>query len=432
MLSHILKRGYCTITNNNKIYDVTIIGAGIVGMATARELKLQYPDFKVMVVEKENEFAKHQSSHNSGVIHCGIYYKPGSTRAKLCAKGSEMMIDYCKSKSIAHEQCGKLIVATKKEELEPLEILFNRGKENGVKDLQMISRKDINKYEPYIDGGIKAIYCPTTGIVNYKHVTASYVNDFKELGGELKLNFNVKNIDYSNVDKLVRVSDGNETIQSRYLITCAGMYSDRVSKMTDSESVEPSIVPFRGSFMKFKSEYSHLIKGNVYPVPNPQFPFLGIHFTKKVSGDIWLGPNAVLAFHREGYSYKDISLQDLKEMITHGGLLKLSAKHWKFGARELARDIFNGMFIQYLKPYMTNITEDMIEYAGSGVRSQAISQDGNLIEDFIFDQPPNLPILHVRNSPSPSATSSLAISKEILSRFNSTFFPDTSSSKIIK
>ncbi|KAN0023096.1 hypothetical protein ACTFIU_009179 [Dictyostelium citrinum] len=414
---------------NKPIYDVAIVGGGIVGLATGRELLKRNPKLKIVILEKENEIAPHQSSHNSGVIHCGIYYKPGSLRAKLCTKGSKLMYDYCNENDINYENCGKLIVATKEKEFQQLEQLYKRGIENGVPNIKLLeSKEQLLSIEPFINGGLRAIHTPSTGIVDYKDVSKSFANDITEKYGydsksEIKLNFDAKNFKYNSNDKLLLISTGNEddnnnekeeqSILTKYSIVCGGMNSDRIAKVAYGND-EPSIVPFRGSFLQFKPEFRHLIKGNVYPLPNPSFPFLGVHFTKRINGEIWLGPNAVLSFAREGYKFTDFNLQDTIDLIKNPGLFKLAKKHWRYGLGELYRDFNKDHFIELLKPYMPTITVDMLEYGGSGVRSQAISKSGDLIEDFIFDTPSDVPIIHVRNSPSPAATSSLAIAIEIV------------------
>ncbi|KAF2070301.1 hypothetical protein CYY_008381 [Polysphondylium violaceum] len=397
------------------IYDITIVGAGIVGSAVARNLLKRNPQLKLLIVDRENEIAKHQSSHNSGVIHRGIYYQPGSKRAKLCVKGSMDMYHYCQENGVYFEKCGKLITAVNRNELDQLEKLYQRGLANGVNDIELVDRDRLLSIEPSIVGGIKAIFSPNTGIVDFKQVTQSLVNDSVKMGAEVKLNFDATNFNYNSRDKIleVRCKETNESIHTKYMITCAGIYSDRVANASFGEK-EPSVVPFRGSFLKFKPQYSHLIKGNVYPVPNANFPFLGVHFTKKTNGDIWIGPNAVLAFDRKGYKYSDVNLQDTKELLTNKGLRSLATRHWKYGMDQLMSDIFPSHYIKFLKPFIPDITTDMLEYGGSGVRAQAISQDGHLIEDFIYDTPLDKPIIHVRNCPSPAATSSLAIADEIV------------------
>ncbi|EGG25247.1 Ras guanine nucleotide exchange factor [Cavenderia fasciculata] len=432
-----------TTSSSNHKYDIVIVGGGIVGTATARELLnrsyQQQVDnnnnnnnnkrLSVCIIEKENDIAPHQSSHNSGVIHCGIYYKTGSIRARLCVKGADMMYDYCEKNNIPHERCGKLIVATRQDEVPRLEALMANGIENGVKGLAMYDGEAMKQFEPHITG-VRAIHSPNTGIVDFKVVTNSFANDVKKNGGNILFGFEATQFDFNHQQSnqqqqqetdrrsiKIKSKDGR-TIESKYLITCAGMYSDKVSKLSFGSN-EPSIVPFRGHFLKFKPEYSHLIKGMVYPVPNPEFPFLGVHFTKKINGDVWLGPNAVLAFSREGYSYKDFRLKDFIEFLGNRGLQKMALKHFSYGVGELLRDIFPSRFLEHCKPFMPSIHIDQVVSGASGVRAMAIDNEtGKLIDDFIFDAPAQGKhgVLHVRNSPSPSATSSLAIAIEIVDK----------------
>eukprot|EP01132_Coremiostelium_polycephalum_P006602 gene6602-8171_t len=400
------------LLDRKEIYEK--VGGGIVGSATAREILKRNPNLKVIILEKENEFAKHQSNRNSGVIHAGVYYKPGSVRAKLCKIGSEMMYNYCREKNIPYDKCGKVIVAVTKSECDRLDELYQRGITNGCQ-VEMIDRNRLLEIEPHIKGGLKAVYSPNTGIINFREVVGSMVRDISELGGEIRTGFEASEFDYSEKDRLVHVKpkDGGEAISTRFLITCCGLYSDRVSRLAFGTE-EPSIVPFRGSFIRLKPEYQHLINGNVYPVPHPGFPFLGFHFTKKLNGDVWIGPNAVLAFHREGYTYKDFNLKDMMETLSNPGFIKLSSKYCKYGLGELYKDIWPKNFLPFLKLYMPDITVDHLDFKPiSGVRAQGLSNNGELIEDFIFDEPSNKPILNVRNSPSPAATSSLAIAQEI-------------------
>eukprot|EP01133_Synstelium_polycarpum_P007504 gene7504-8780_t len=395
-------------------YDVAIIGAGIVGTATARELLMRSPHLKVAVLDKESQLGAHQSSHNSGVIHCGIYYTPGSAKARLCVKGLDLMYEYCETNNLPVDRCGKVIVAVRSEELPLLDRLYQRGLANGIKGLRMIDPVELKKIEPEITG-IAAIHSPNTGIVDYHAVTMSFGRDIQRMGGDIHLNFEANNFVHHPENNTITItSAAGESLNARYIITCAGLYSDRVSKLAFGGD-EPTIVPFRGHFLKFKDQHKGLIKGMVYPVPNPAFPFLGVHFTKKINGEVWLGPNAVLATDRQGYSYTDMNLRDMWESLLHPGLRKLVMKHWKYGTMEFIRDVFPWAFLQLLKPYMPQITMDQVVSGGSGVRAMAISTNGSLVEDFVFDTPSNgAPVLHCRNLPPPAATSSLAIAIEII------------------
>ncbi|XP_029417838.1 L-2-hydroxyglutarate dehydrogenase, mitochondrial isoform X2 [Nannospalax galili] len=361
-------------------FDVVIVGGGIVGLASARALVLKHPALSIGVVEKEKDLAIHQTGHNSGVIHSGIYYKPESLKAKLCVEGSSLIYEYCNLKGIPYKQCGKLIVAVEQEEIPRLQALYERGLQNGVKGLRLIQQKDIKKKEPYCRG-LMAIDCPYTGIVDYRKIALSFAQDFQEAGGSILKDFEVKDIEMAKESPsaskdgmkypiVVRSTKGKE-IQCRYVVTCAGLYSDRISELSGCNP-DPRIVPFRGDYLLLKPEKGYLVKGNIYPVPDARFPFLGIHFTPRMDGSIWLGPNAVLAFKREGYRPFDFSARDFMEVVINRG--------------------------------------------PAGVRAQALDRDGNLIDDFVFDGGVGdigNRVLHVRNAPSPAATSSLAISRMI-------------------
>ncbi|XP_026921478.1 L-2-hydroxyglutarate dehydrogenase, mitochondrial isoform X3 [Acinonyx jubatus] len=374
---------------STRSFDVVVIGGGIVGLASARALILRHPALSIGVLEKEKDLAIHQTGHNSGVIHSGIYYKPESLKAKLCVQGAALIYEYCKQKGISYKQCGKLIVAVEQEEIPRLQALYERGRQNGVQGLRLIQQEDIKKKEPYCRG-LMAIDCPYTGIVDYRQVALSFAKDFQEAGGFVLTNFEVKDIELAK-ESPSRSKDGmkypivirntkGEEVQCQYVVTCAGLYSDRISELSGCNP-DPQIVPFRGDYLILKPEKCYLVKGNIYPVPDSRFPFLGVHFTPRMDGSIWLGPNAVLAFKREGYRPFDFSARDIMDVI--------------------------------------------IKRGPAGVRAQALDRDGNLIEDFVFDGGVGdigNRILHVRNAPSPAATSSLAISgmiaDEVQQRFN--------------
>uniref|UniRef100_A0A8D0FBS7 L-2-hydroxyglutarate dehydrogenase, mitochondrial n=1 Tax=Strix occidentalis caurina TaxID=311401 RepID=A0A8D0FBS7_STROC len=361
-------------------FDVAVVGAGIVGLASARELVRRHPSLAFAVLEKEKELAHHQSGHNSGVIHSGIYYKPGSLKAKLCVQGAALCYEYCDQKGIPYKRCGKLIVAVEQDEIPRLKALYERGLQNNVQDLKLIGAKEIKAKEPFCRG-LMALDSPHTGIVNYKQVAQSYAEDFREAGGTILTDFEVTNMEMAKESSsesedglkypvIVRNSKGEE-IYCQHIVTCAGLYSDRLSEISGC-SPEPRIVPFRGDYLVLKPEKCYMVKGNIYPVPNPRFPFLGFHFTPRMDGSVWLGPNAVLAFKREGYRLFDFSTGDFLDAVTYRG--------------------------------------------PSGVRAQALDTDGNLVDDFVFDGGSGdigSRVLHVRNAPSPAATSSLAIAKMI-------------------
>jgi len=373
----------------------------------------------VILFEKEQKLGAHQSSHNSGVIHSGLYYAPGSKRAKLCVSGSQAMYDYCEKHHILAEQCGKVIVAVKEDELPRLEILYKRGIENGVRGLRLLNPTELRQIEPHCFG-LQAIHVPETGIVDFSTVVDSFAKDAVKMGATIKLNFEANSLEDFAVDGQVGTKvggkDSKDKISVKHLITCAGLWADRVALLSGGSS-DPAIIPFRGDFLQLKLGHTHLVKGMIYPVPNPAFPFLGVHFTRRTNGEVWLGPNAILAFSRAGYNFTDFNLKDLYEAVIHPGLRKLVAKHWKFGLGEMYRDLVPSAYLEHLKPYMPHLTIDQIEIPKAwrgGVRAQAISSDGKLVEDFIFDTPPDKSVLHVRNAPSPAATSSLSIAKEIV------------------
>jgi L-2-hydroxyglutarate oxidase LhgO len=390
------------------IYDIAVVGGGIVGLATARELKVRHPDLSVAGVEKENAFNKHQTGHNSGVIHSGIYYKPGSFKAKLCVEGRKLAWQYCDEKNIPYKQVGKLIVATEASELARLQDLWERGLANGVAGLEMLDAAAIQEREPHCRG-IKAIFSPVTGIVDWGRVSSSYGDDAKALGAEFFLDHEVNEITRRAGVTVLHTKNGD--IEAKNVITCGGLYSDKLARMTGGGR-DPKIVPFRGDYLILKPEKAHLVKGNIYPVPDPEFPFLGVHFTPRMDGSIWLGPNAVLAFAREGYSFLTINPPELWDALTYPGFVKMATKYWKMGAGEMYRDVVRGAYVRALQRYIPELQPEDCLTGPSGVRAQAIASDGSLVDDFIFEGSEG--IVHVRNAPSPAATSSLAIGKHIV------------------
>ncbi|KAL9699247.1 hypothetical protein quinque_002688 [Culex quinquefasciatus] len=372
-----------------KQYDIVVVGGGIVGMASAREILLRHPSLKVAVVEKENKLAFHQSGHNSGVIHAGIYYKPGSLKAKLCD-------------------------------------LYKRSLANNVPDVQLVDAKRIKEIEPYCQG-LKAIWSPHTGIVDWGLVTQYYGKDFKQAGGDVHLNFEVSKFDESkDPDYPIMVkSKQNETVQSKYILTCGGLQSDKVAELTGCSPL-PKIVPFRGEYLLLNPDKCHLVKGNIYPVPDPRFPFLGVHFTPRMDGSVWLGPNAVLAFKREGYKWSDINLFELFDAIRFPGFIKMALKYVGAGMQEMAKSALIPLQVKELQKFIPDVQDYDVKRGPAGVRAQALDNDGNLVDDFVFDQGKGdnalaKNILHCRNAPSPGATSSLAIAKMIADKIESQF-----------
>jgi L-2-hydroxyglutarate oxidase LhgO len=389
-------------------YDVAVVGGGIVGLATTRELLMRRPSLKVANVEKEAAWARHQTGHNSGVIHSGIYYKPGSLKAKLCVEGRKLAWAYCEKKAIEYKPVGKLIVATEASELDRLNDLMRRGVENGIENLELLDERGIKEREPHCNG-LAAIFSPVTGIVDWGRVAVAYADDAQELGAQMHLNHEVKAITRSGGGTNVLQTAQGE-IEAKYVITCAGVYADRVAGMTGGKS-DPKIVPFRGDYLILKPEKRGLVKGNIYPVPNPSFPFLGVHFTPRMDGSVWLGPNAVLAFSREGYSFFEVNPRDLAESLAYSGFRNLARKHWRVGSGEMYRDLNRAAYVKALQRYIPELTPEDCLPGPSGVRAQAMAADGALVDDFVFDGAEG--VVHVRNAPSPAATSSLAIGRYI-------------------
>ena len=390
------------------IYDIAVVGGGIVGLATTRELTVRFPRLAVANVEKEDVFNAHQTGRNSGVIHSGIYYKPGSLKAKLCVEGRKLARAYCDEKGIPYRNVGKLIVATERSELGRLEDLLNRGRQNGVDGLEMLDAVGIAEREPHCVG-IKAISSPVTGIVDWGRVALSYAHDAKLGGAQFFLGHEVTGVSRRGGVTVLETPKGE--IQARYAIACGGLYSDKLARMTDGAR-DPKIVPFRGDYLILKPDKSYIVRGNIYPVPDPEFPFLGVHFTPRMNGDVWLGPNAVLAFAREGYSFFDINPPELWDAITYPGFFKLARKYWRVGAGEMYRDLLRGAYVAALRRYLPELEAEDCLPGPAGVRAQAMAADGSLVDDFVFEGADG--IVHVRNAPSPAATSSLAIGRHIV------------------
>lgn len=388
-------------------YDVIIIGAGLVGLATAYQTKTKNPDSKILILEKENNVAMHQSGHNSGVIHSGIYYKPGSLKAKNCIEGYNKVINFAKEYGIKYDLCGKIIVATSQEELPLLDNIYKRGVENGLQNLKYLSKEEFREIEPHCEG-IKAIKVPQTGIIDYPGIANKIKELFEELGGEISFNNEVKNIIDTNSEIIVTTSTSE--FKTKKLVSCAGLYSDKVTKMTNNKN-DVIIIPFRGEYYKLKDEKKYLVKHLIYPVPDPNFPFLGVHFTRMTDGNIECGPNAVLAFRKEGYHFFDFDFNETKQTLLWPGFRKIVAKYGKTGLGEMHRSLSKSAFTKALQKLIPEIRESDLIPGEAGVRAQACDRNGNLIDD--FDIVKNNNIIHVRNAPSPAATSCLSIGKKI-------------------
>ncbi|AFZ31375.1 FAD dependent oxidoreductase [Gloeocapsa sp. PCC 7428] len=388
------------------MYDFAIIGGGIVGLATAKAIGKRYPKAQIVVIEKEATIASHQTGNNSGVIHSGIYYKPGSFKAKFCRDGSRSMVEFCREHGIAHEVCGKVIVATQAEELPRLENLYQRGIENGLK-LEKLTSEQAREIEPHVQciAGIRVF---TTGIVNYRQVAQKYVELVSAQGGELRLGTKVTKIETRSDVTILTTNKG--TISTRFVINCAGLFSDRIARLGKTDP-QAKIVPFRGEYYELTPEKRYLVKHLIYPVPNPNFPFLGVHFTRMIDGSVHAGPNAVLSLKREGYHKTDINVRDLSEVLTYPGFWKLAAKHADEGIKEMIRSVSKAAFVQSLQQLIPEVTANDVVPTHAGVRAQALQADGKLVDDFLIV--PGDRALHVCNAPSPAATSSLEIGKAI-------------------
>ncbi|WP_035354340.1 L-2-hydroxyglutarate oxidase [Edaphobacter aggregans] len=391
-------------------YDgqIAIIGGGIVGLATGLEIASRFPEVRVVVIEKEPFVAAHQTSHNSGVIHSGIYYKPGSLKARLCVEGADALLRFCQKHGVPFDICGKVIVATSDSELPRLEELFRRGNGNGLKGLQMLTAEQIREFEPHVSG-IRGIRVPGTSIVDYRKVAEKYAELIACNGGTILLSHEVTGLRRFGSNTIIETTGG--PVEARLVINCAGLHSDRISRMSKAR-LDLMIVPFRGEYYDFVASKQHYVNGLVYPVPDPQFPFLGVHFTKRVGGGIEAGPNAVLALKREGYSKKSFQARDIFELAMFHGFWRMAAKHWRMSIGEYHRSWSKAAFVRALQRLIPELTSDDLKPGGAGVRAQALSLNGDLIDDFHFVYTRG--ILHVCNVPSPAATASLAIARHIV------------------
>ncbi|GAB3987881.1 L-2-hydroxyglutarate oxidase [Spirosoma daeguense] len=396
--------------------DVVIIGGGIVGLATALQLKQQRPSLRIILLEKESSVARHQTGHNSGVIHSGLYYKPGSLKATNCIRGYQMLIDFCNAEQIPYDLCGKIVVATKQEELPQLETLHQRGQQNGLTGLKKLTLAEMREIEPYVNG-VAGMFVPQTGIVDYKQVTEKYALKFQELGGEIRFNERVTQVTPGNSLSIVVTDKGR--YETKLVVNCAGLYSDKIAQLTQPDGVNVRIVPFRGEYFKLKPHKEYLVKNLIYPVPDPNFPFLGVHFTRMVHGGVEAGPNAVLAFQREGYTKSAINLKELFETLSWPGFQKVAAKYWETGLGEMYRSFSKSAFTKALQALIPDIQEADLEPGGAGVRAQACDRTGGLLDDFAILETDKA--VNVVNAPSPAATSSLSIGKtiseKVLARF---------------
>lgn len=381
-------------------------------MATALRLKEQRPSLKLLVLEKEQEVARHQTGHNSGVIHSGLYYKPGSLKAVNCIRGYKMLLDFCDHEGVPYDLCGKIVVATQPEQVPILHGLYERGIQNGLTQNRKISLEEMREIEPHV-AGLEGIWVPYTGIIDYKAVTEKYAERVQKQEGEILFGEKVTDIRHQNGRTEIITEKGN-SYSTKLVVNCAGLYSDKVAQLTQSEAMKVQIVPFRGEYYKIKPEKHHLVRNLIYPVPDPNFPFLGVHFTRMIGGGIEAGPNAVLAFRREGYSKLDIQFSELFETLAWPGFRKVAAKYWRTGLGEYYRSFSKAAFTKALQELIPDIQEEDLVPGGAGVRAQACDYEGGLLDDFAILE--TTYAINVCNAPSPAATSSLSIGQTVSER----------------
>jgi L-2-hydroxyglutarate oxidase len=391
---------------SRKSFDIIVIGGGIIGTSVALSIQKSKKS-NILLIETEKQLAKHQTGNNSGVIHSGLYYKPGSLKAKNCSDGRKLLYEFCEEHGIPHNRCGKIVIATKKSELTALDELYNRGIANGLKGIKKLSAEEIKNYEPNATG-LAGLFVPQTGIVDYYKVTNKFAQLFSEHGGTIETNNKFLSIQIS-YDELVVITT-KEEYKTKLIVNCGGLYSDRIAKLC---GINPGlqIIPFRGEYYKLKKEKEYLVRNLIYPVPDPRFPFLGVHFTRMINGGVEAGPNAVLALKREGYKKTDFSFIDFSQMIFYSGFWKMAAKYYKMGFEEFYRSYNKKAFVSALQKLIPEIQVNDIETGGAGVRAQALTPDGKLVDDFRIIETERM--IHVLNAPSPAATASISIGRRI-------------------
>lgn len=394
--------------------DVAVIGGGIVGLATAYQLTQRFPSRSVVVLEKEPDLAMHQSGRNSGVLHSGIYYQPGSMKARNCRAGKKAMVRFCEEEGIRYDLCGKVIVATDDREISTLNMIYERGQANGVR-CQRINEEQLKELEPHA-AGVAAIHVPEAGIVDYRQVCRRLADRIRERGGAIKTGAAVH--DLRPTDDAVVLETAAGQVMTSYVINCAGLYSDRLLELTGARA-DVKIVPFRGEYYKLRPQAEQLCNGLIYPVPDPAFPFLGVHFTRRIHGGVECGPNAVLAFAREGYDKKTVNLSELAETLAYPGFLKLAYRYWRTGLAEMWRSFSKASFARTLQKLIPEVEQQDLEPAPAGVRAQAITPDGQLLDDFLIQETDR--IINMCNAPSPAATASLNIGNHIVDKLSTRF-----------
>ena len=387
---------------------IVVIGGGILGMSTAMTLSGLYPSYSVTVLEKEGDLAVHQTGHNSGVIHSGIYYLPGSLKAINCVAGAKALIEFCDENDVAYDICGKLILATTEDEVPMLRELHRRGQANGVVGLQMVDGHHIREIEPHCKG-VLGLWSPNTGIVDYHHVVRKYARRLQENGGTIVTNAKVSDIATERNRHTIVTTKGE--LHADHLINCAGLYADIIAEKMGAPR-DMQIIPFRGEYFLLKPNAKYLVRGLIYPVPNPEFPFLGVHFTRTIHGEVEAGPNAVFAFAREGYSISTIRFDELIRTLTYRGFWSMAKRYWRTGLMEFSRSVSKGAFTRSLQRLLPEIRSEDLVPGGAGVRAQAVKVNGSLVDDFLISETRNA--LHIRNAPSPGATASLVIGRDIV------------------
>lgn len=391
------------------MYDYIIIGGGIIGLSTAWQLKQQLPEKKILLLEKESEVAVHQTGHNSGVIHAGVYYKPDSLKARFCREGHAATIQFCEMNGIPYEQCGKLLVATNDLEFERMQALYQRCLDNGI-EVEWLNAEQLQQQEPNIHG-MGAILVSNTGIVNYSHICRKMAQHFQEMGGEIRLDTEVQSLDETG--EKIRVSTNNANYDTRYLVTCAGLMADRLTRMLGIQS-NFQIIPFRGEYYRLSERLNSVVKHLIYPIPDPAYPFLGVHLTRMIDGSVTVGPNAVLGWKREGYARFNFSLKDTLQMLSFSGFWKLMRQHIRSGLAETRDSWWKAGYLKQVRKYCPVVALKDLQPYPAGIRAQAVDADGKLIDDFLFLESPRS--LHVCNAPSPAATSAIPIGNHIVEK----------------